>query len=101
MKSTNTTWSADMVRSGNTFELLIADEGSGRTIIRVPVDPGDISSGTEPIKEAFRSFGAPDELRTDRGTVFARPVFGDLLRSFGVSHTFVGGRTMAERRAKS
>lgn len=94
MKSIDTTWSADMSRTGNAFELLIIDERSGRNIISAPIDPRDISSGTELMKEAFRSFGAPDELRTDRGAFFASRFFADLLLSFGVSHTIV----TAERR---
>jgi hypothetical protein len=99
MKTTNATWSADIVRSDRAFELLIVDEESGRTIVREPVDPDDISSVTKALKAAFHSFGAPAELRTDRGVLFAGAAVGDLLRTFGVCHTFAVGGTMAEKRA--
>jgi hypothetical protein len=41
MQTTKVTWSADFVRSGSTYELLIVDEANGRTIIREPVALGD------------------------------------------------------------
>jgi hypothetical protein len=100
-KQTTTIWSADLVKSVDAFEILIVDEGTGRTIIRRPVNVGDISSVLAPLKEAFLSFGAPAELRTDRGWFFSGVRFCDLLRSVGVSHTFASGRTLAERLARS
>jgi hypothetical protein len=91
MKKTNAAWSADIFKSGNTFELFIVDERSRRTIVRSPVDLADASSVINLLRGAFSSFGAPAELRTDGATFFASARFGDLMHSCGISHTIAAG----------
>ncbi len=79
MKKTNAAWSADIFKSGNTFELFIVDEGSRQTIVCSPVDLADASSVINLLRGAFSSFGAPAELRTDGATFFARFFIGIIL----------------------
>jgi hypothetical protein len=103
MKKTNAAWSADIFKSGNTFELFIVDEGSRQTIVRSPVNLADASSVINLLRGAFSSFGAPAELRTDGATIFASALFGDLMHSCGISHTIAAGarKGLAERFAKT
>ena|SRR6266436_2986609 len=105
MKKTNAAWSADIFKSGNTFELFIVDEGSRQTIVCSPVDLADASSVINLLRGAFSSFGAPAELRTDGATFFASARFGDLMHSCGISHTIAAGaaarKGLAERLAKT
>jgi hypothetical protein len=106
MKKTNAAWSADIFRSGNTFELFIVDEGSRQTIFRSPVDWADASSVINLLRGAFTSFGAPAKLLTDGGTFFASARFGDLMHSCGISHSIAAAgapdrKGLAERLAKT
>jgi hypothetical protein len=96
----DTIWSADIVRSGGSTELLIVDEKGGRTIVRTPVDVTDVTSGTEALKEAFETVGTPLEISTDAALFFTGTAVRALLTSLGVAHTVLG-RNLAERRARS
>ena len=71
-RKADTIWSADIVRSGGSAELLIVDEKSGRAIVRTPVDVTDVTSGIGALKEAFETVGTPLEIRTDAGLFFTR-----------------------------
>jgi hypothetical protein len=104
MKKTNAAWSAEIFRSGTTFELFIVDVGSRQTIVRSPVDLADASSVINLLRGAFSSFGPPAELRTDGATFFASALFGDLMHSCGISHTIMRAaaqKGLAERLAKT
>jgi hypothetical protein len=98
MKKTNAAWSADIFRSGNTFELFIVDEGSRQIVVRSPVDLADASSVINLLRGAFSSFGAPAELRTDSAKLFFSASFGDLMHSCGISHRVAAAGTAAQKR---
>jgi hypothetical protein len=105
VKKTNAAWSADILRSGNTFELFIVGEGNRQTVIRSSVNWADASSVINLLRGAFISFGAPAKLQTDGGTFFASARFGDLMISCGISHSIAAGapdkKGLAERLAKT
>lgn len=101
-RKADTIWSADIVRSGGSAELLIVDEKSGRAIVRTPVDVTDVTSGIGALKEAFETVGTPLEIRTDAGLFFTGTAVRALLTSLGVAHrVVVVGRNRAERLARS
>ena len=108
-RKADTIWSADIVRSGGSAELLIVDEKSGRAIVRTPVDVTDVTSGIGALKEAFETVGTPLEIRTDGSELYlADEIFFTgtavraLLTSLGVAHrVVVVGRNRAERLARS
>lgn len=98
----DTIWSADVVRSGGSTELLIVDEKGRQTIVRTPLDVTDVTLGTEALKNAFETVGPPLEIRTDGGLFFTGTALRALLTSLGVVHTVVvAGRNLAERRPRS
>jgi transposase InsO family protein len=99
----DTIWSADIVRSGGSTELLIFDEKSGRAIVRAPVAVTDVTTVTEALKKALQTVGPPFEIRTDAGLFFTSNAVRALLTSLGVTHTFAGvgaKKNRAERRAR-
>jgi hypothetical protein len=96
MKKINAVWSVDLIKSGKKFELFIVDERSRQTIVRSPLDLADASSVTNILRGAFRSFGAPVELRTDSATLFGTS-FGDLMHSCGISYRVAAAGTAARK----